>query len=242
MATTGRRREVPVLVVGAGPVGMTAAILLEQQGLASLVVERREGPQPAPAAHVVNARTFEILRAAGVDPGRIAAACKAPADAGQVLWVTTLAGEELGRLPFERQGGEVEAFTPTPLRNLSQHRLEPILLEHLQKRGATEIAFGHEWEAAEQDAGGVVSRVRDLATGASHEVRSRFLLAADGAGSRVRKGLGIEPVGPPRLGSFVMIHFEAALRPLVGRRPAVLYWTTQPGATGVFVAHDLDST
>jgi 2,4-dichlorophenol 6-monooxygenase len=241
MTAFERHAEVPVLVVGAGPVGAAAAILLEQQGLASLVVERRAGPQPAPAAHVVNGRTFEILRAAGVDPGPISAACKDPGDAGQVLWVTTLVGEELGRLPFERQGPDAEAYTPTPLRNLSQHRLEPILLDHARKRGV-EVALRHEWESAQQDADGVVSRVRDLATGAVRTIRSRWLLAADGAGSRVRKALAIEPVGPPRLASFVMIHFEANLRPLVGHRPAVLYWTTQPGATGTFVAHDLDST
>jgi hypothetical protein len=88
----------------------------------------------------------------------------------------------------------------------------------------------------------VTSRIRDLASGRAFEVRSRYLLAADGAGSRVRKALGIEPVGPARLASFVMIHFEAQLRPWVAERPAVLYWTTAPGATGTFVAHDIDST
>jgi hypothetical protein len=88
----------------------------------------------------------------------------------------------------------------------------------------------------------VTSRIRDRATGAVTEVRSRWLLAADGAASPVRKSLGIEPVGPDRLQSFVMIHFEANLRPLVGHRPAVLYWTTVPSAIGTFVAHDIDST
>ena len=105
------------------------ALLLSRLGIPSRIIERRAAPQSAPAAHVVNARTFEIFRAAGVDMQAIAAACQDPADAGQVLWVTTLAGEELGRLPFERQGDDALAFTPTPLRNLSQHRLEPILLD-----------------------------------------------------------------------------------------------------------------
>ncbi len=234
--------EVPVLIVGGGPVGTTASILLAQQGVESLVVERRESVQPAPAAHVVNARTFEILRAAGVDMAAIAAACKNPSDAGRVRWVMTLTGEELGSLPFERQDDDVLAVTPTPLRNLSQHRLEPILIEHLRKQPNASLRFAHEWEGAEQDAGGVSSRVRDIAAGRVFEVRSRWLLAADGAGSRVRKALGIEPIGPPRLASFVMIHFEAKLRPLVGDRPAVLYFVNDPAARGVFVAHDIDST
>jgi len=237
----GARIEVPVLIVGAGPVGLTASILLAQQGVESLVVERQDSLKRAPAAHVVNARSFEIFRTAGVDPGAIAAACQHPSDAGHVRWVTTLVGEEIGQLPFERQGEDVLPLTPTPLRNLSQHRLEPILLEHLRKQANASIRLAHEWEAAEQDARGVTSNVRDTATGASVGVRSRWLLAADGAGSRVRKALGIEPIGPARLGSFLMIHFQANLRPLVRKRPAILYWVTDPNARGTFVAHDIDA-
>src|SRR5262249_37959867 len=93
-----------------------------------------------------------------------------------------------------------------------------------------------------QDGEGVTSRIRDSASGTVYEPRSRWLIAADGAASPVRKLLGIEQIGPDRLQSFVMIHFEANLRPLVGHRPGVLYWTTEPGATGTFVAHDIDST
>jgi 2,4-dichlorophenol 6-monooxygenase len=236
------RVETPVLVVGAGPAGMTSSLLLSRLGIPSRIIERRAAPQSTPAAHVVNARTFEIFRAAGVDMRAIAAACQDPADAGQVLWVTTLAGQELGRLPFERQGEDTLTFTPTPLRSLSQHRLEPILLDELRRCANVDIGYGNEWESAKQDADGVTSQVRDHATGAVSDVRSRWLIAADGAASPVRRSLGIELIGPDRLQSFVMIHCEANLRPLVGHRPGVIYWTTAPGATGTFVAHDIDST
>ena len=73
-------------------------------------------------------------------------------------------------------------------------------------------------------------------------MRSRWVLAADGAGSRVRKALGIEMVGPDQLQSFVMIHFEANLRALVRERPAILYWIVDPACAGTFVAHDIDRT
>ena len=237
-----KRIDVPVLVVGAGPAGMTTALLLSRLGIASRVVERRSGVQRAPAAHVVNARTFEIFRSVGVDMDAIGAACADPADAGQVFWVTTLGGAELGRLPYERQGEDALAVTPTPLRNLSQHRLEPILLDELRQARDVDVAYGHTWQRAEQDAAGVTSIVGDDATAEEYEVRSRWLVAADGAGSPIRRTLGIELDGPDRIQSFVMIHFEADLRPLVGDRRGVLYWTTAREATGTFVAHAIDST
>jgi 2-polyprenyl-6-methoxyphenol hydroxylase-like FAD-dependent oxidoreductase len=236
------RHETPVLVAGAGPAGLTSALLLSRLGIPCRVVERRTTPQSAPAAHVVNARTLEILRAAGVDMAAIARAAQTPADAAHVYWVTTLAGEALGRLPFERQGDDTLAFTPTPLRHLSQHRLEPILLDEVRRCPDVDVTYGHAWESATQDAGGVTSTIRDRATGTVSEVRSHWVLAADGAASPVRTSLGIAPIGPDRQQSFVMIHFEANLRPLVGHRPGVLYWTTAPDAIGTFVAHEIDST
>src|SRR5262245_41858132 len=112
-----RKIDVPVLIVGAGPTGMTAGLLLSRLGLRHRIIERRPGPQRAPAAHVVNARSFEIWRQTGLDMAAILACAKDPKDAGAVHWVTRLGGEVLGRLPFERQGDEVLALTPTPLRN-----------------------------------------------------------------------------------------------------------------------------
>lgn len=232
------RLETSVLIVGAGPVGLTAGLLLRRLGIDVEIVERRASTQSAPAAHVVNARTFEICRQAGVDMDAIAAASKSPADAGSTYWVTRLGGEVLGRLPFERQDDDVLAFTPTPLRNLSQHRFEPILLEACGAAGAPP-RYGHQWTSAEADADGVTSLVT-TSDGREVHIRSRYVIAADGAGSRVRKSLGITPIGPERLQSFVMIHFAANLRSLVGENPGVLYWICDPACSGTFVAHDID--
>lgn len=233
--------EVPVLIVGAGPTGLLASLLLHRLGIASLIVERRDGPQRAPAAHAVNARTFEICRQAGVDMDAIAAAALDPRDGGETHWVTRLGGEVLGSLPYERQADAVAlASSPTPLRNLSQHRFEPILVDALRAAGASAPRWSQRWTSATQDADGVTSRVTDASGGESYAVRSRYVIGADGAGSPVRKWLGIPQDGPDALQSFVMVHFAANLRPLVGNRPGVLYWVTDPDCTGIFVAHDID--
>lgn len=235
-----KRIEVPYLVVGAGPVGMMAAILLGRQGRRTLAIERRSGPQPVPAAHVVNARTFEICRQAGVDMDAIAQASKDPIDAGTTVFVTRLNDEEVGRLPFEQQGDDCLRHTPTPLRNLSQHRFEPILADAIAALPDAEIRYGQQWESASQDDEGVTSTVRDLESGDVCEVRSHFVVAADGAGSRIRKFLEIEMDGPQRIQSFLMIHFGADLRRFVEDRPGVLHWILDPEIGGALVAHDID--
>src|SRR5262245_55758969 len=157
--------EPQALIVGAGPTGVMMALLLRRLGIDARIVERRAGPQRAPAAHCINARTFEICRQAGVDMDAIAAAAKSPADAGYTYWVTKLGGEVIGRLPYERQTEEALAFTPTPLRNLSQHRFEPILLDALRNAGGAAPLYGHRWESATTDADGVTSTITDDAGG-----------------------------------------------------------------------------
>ncbi len=141
---------------------------------------------------------------------------------------------------MSRMGEECLRYTPTPLRNLSQHRFEPILAEALGKLPAVDLRYGWQWQRSEQDEHGVTSTVQDLDGGESHEVRSRYVIAADGAGSRVRRSLGIEMQGPPRIQSFRMIHFGANLCELVRDRPGVLHFVMDPEAGGAFVAHDID--
>ena len=140
----------------------------------------------------------------------------------RVVWVTTLAGDELGRSALRtpgRRGARVHADAAAQSL-AAPARADPPRSAPQPRAGGNPLRR-HEWEASEQDADGVTSRVRDLANGTCLRiVRTRWVLAADGAGSRVRRALGIEPVGPARLASFVMIHFEANLRPLVGHRPA----------------------
>jgi 2,4-dichlorophenol 6-monooxygenase len=238
--TVSESAEVPYLIVGAGPVGLTAARLLSNAGKKCMVVERRDGPQRNPAAHVVNSRTLEILRQAGFDMGRISAIAQNPVDAGHVNFVTRLNGQLIGQLPFERQGDEILAVTPHPLRNISQHRLEPLMSAEVGSSPLVDLRYDTEWVSAVQSGTDVVSVIRDVRTGNAVTVRSSFLIGADGAGSPVRKSTGIDMIGPAGLQSFVAIHFRGNLRRYVGDRPGALHFVMDPEASGTFIAHDID--
>jgi hypothetical protein len=147
--------------------------------------------------------------------------------------VTALGGEVIGSLPYERQGDEMLAITPTPLRNLSQHRLEPILLP-----GAGDVRYRHEWVTAEHHDGGVV--VDAVGPDGPYRIEAGYLLGADGAASAVRRWAGIEMTGPRSIQSFVMVHIAADLGPLVGDTRGVIYFVADPRTGGTFVSHGHD--
>jgi len=232
--------EVPFLIVGAGPVGLTAARLLSNAGQRCIIIDRRDGPQRSPAAHVVNSRTLEIFRQAGIDMSDIAGIAQDPSDAGHVNFVTRLNGRLIGRLPFERQGDEQLAITPHPLRNISQHRLEPLLANIVHSSELVDLYYDVEWQSTEQKEDGVTSRVRNIKTGEEFVISSKYLLGADGAGSAVRKSTGIEMIGPSGIQSFVAIHFRGSLRKYTADRPGALHFVMDPKVGGTFIAHDIN--
>ncbi len=233
-----RPLNIDVLVVGAGPTGLTAAILLHRLGLRVRIVDQRGGPQRAPAAHAVNARSFEVWRQAGVNVDLLRAAATSPRDAAATNWVTKLGGNLLGSLPYERQGDEMLAVTPTPLRNLSQHRLEPLLVAESLAIGI-DVEYSTTWVSSVQgDA--FIDTALQSASGADQNVRAKYLLACDGAGSPIRRSLGIQPIGPAKLQQFLMVQFEANLRTIVAEQLGILFFVMDPESNGVFVAHDVD--
>ena len=234
--------DTQVLIVGAGPVGLICSILLSRAGISNRVVEKREGLHRAPQAHVISSRTMEILRAAGIDQEVVRAIGAPMADIESVQWVHTLAGPEIGRIQLAtpERIGKMLSSTPTPFANISQSRLEPLLLEYARDAGAA-VDFGCEWRSFESAEGGVRSTLCNMATGVEEQVRSRFLLGCDGAASRVRRALGIEMVGPERVETVMNICLEANLRSLLTDRAGVLFWHLDPEEPGIFIAHDIDS-
>ena len=179
--------DVPVLIVGAGPIGLLGARLLARRGVRSLVAEKHASRLDAPKAHALNPRSLEICAAAGLPMDRIHAAATPAAEGGQVRFVQTLAGPDIGVLPYERQDEAVRALTPWPLINIAQPAFEGVIEAALADDPEAEVRRGLEWLRCEQLADQVVSTLVDRATGEAVKVRSRWLIAADGAGSPVRE-------------------------------------------------------
>jgi 2,4-dichlorophenol 6-monooxygenase len=232
--------ETDVLIVGAGPVGATAALLCARLGLHSVIMEKRERRRGPPKAHALNPRSLEIYRSLGIDRERLAKVAMPRDDGGFVRFVTGLDGVELGALPYERQDDGALDATPTPLLNVPQPALEDILLDEMATRPSIALRRPQVWTGAIQRDDRVHSTVE--ADGRSYGIVSRYLLACDGAESDVRKSQGIAMPGNTAIEDRIMIHFEADLRPLLGKRPGVLYFIADPSAPATLIIYDLGST
>ncbi len=233
------RLDVPVLIVGGGPVGVLGAVLLGRRGVRTLLAEKHLQRLEAPKAHALNPRSLEICAAAGLPMDALHALATPAHEGACVRMVTSLVGAEIGVLPYERQDEDVRRVTRWPLINIAQPRFEQVLEQAASGLSSVDIRRGLEWTGCTQAADHVASVLRDRRTGSEQIVRSRYLIAADGAGSSVRDHLGIAMEGPEALRSNMMIHFEADLRHLVAGRPAILYFLFGPGANGVLIAYDL---
>src|ERR1700744_1612544 len=88
--------DIPVLISGGGPVGLTASLLLSQHGVRSLLVERHPSTALTPKARGINARTMEMFRQCGIDSA-VRAAGLADGGTGLIVWTETLAGRESER-------------------------------------------------------------------------------------------------------------------------------------------------
>src|SRR3712207_4153383 len=88
--------DIPVLIAGGGPVGLTASLLLSQHGVRSLRAGRRRGPAVLPKARALNARTMERYRQCGVEQA-IREAGLPTEGIGLIVWTESLAGQEIGR-------------------------------------------------------------------------------------------------------------------------------------------------
>jgi putative polyketide hydroxylase len=225
--------EIPVLIVGAGPAGLTTAVALARYGVDCLLVERRLEPSSHPRATVISTRSMEHLRSWGLEEEVLAGGV----DVDWLMWhCQTLAqaadgtGVEVG-LPTRAQARLV---SPTAPACVPQDHLERVLLAHLRSFEPATLDLGTELVDLESQTDGVRVALR-AGTGETREVQARYLVAADGAYSSVRASLGIQMRGLSDALGGIQALIRAPLWATLGKHRYGLYWTERPGAEGLFL-------
>ncbi len=235
--------EVPVLIVGGGPVGLSSAILLAQRGIEVLLVERRWFESRFPRAHLLNVRTMEVFHEMGVGDD---VAALGPADDRwrKVVWYTSVAGPtglhglKLGEVPAWGGGADASRYAQASHRrftNLPQIRLDPLLHAHAEAACPGRIRTHQELTGIEQepDGHGVTATVLDRKSGESRRIRARYLIAADG-GRASADLLGVELEGPRAIRDIVSYYVSTDLS-MWSEPDALLAYFIHPGGEGQHV-------
>jgi 2-polyprenyl-6-methoxyphenol hydroxylase-like FAD-dependent oxidoreductase len=191
-------KQTPVLVVGAGPVGMIAALQLASHGVPCLLAEQNAGPTMHPKMEFTNPRTMEFYARLGI-ADLIRSAGVPPRHSYDVVWATGLDGERLAVWPqpsVERKWQQIreqnDGTQPSqPYQRVSQAEFEPVLLDVCERHPLIEVLSGWRFESLSQHERGVTSSLTHVVTGTSQRIGSEYLLGCDGASSSVRRAVGI---------------------------------------------------
>jgi putative polyketide hydroxylase len=226
-------QEIDVLVVGAGPAGLTAAATLARYGVAVQVVERKNGLSDHPRATVVSTRSMELLRSWGLEDEIKAAGM--PEVEWMALVSETLADAENGELatlglPTREQA---RVLSPTAPLCVPQNHTEAVLLSQARALGV-EVTFGNEVMRLDMGDEGAEALIRRGER--TRAVRARYVIGADGAHSIVRSALAIDMTGPGEIDSVaVSVGFSAPLWDRLGEQRYGLYPIVRPDVSSVFV-------
>ncbi|MGH2345330.1 MAG: FAD-dependent monooxygenase [Chloroflexota bacterium] len=169
--------DTDVLVAGAGPVGLMAAVALRRHGIECRIIDKLPAPLPYAKAVGIQPRTLEIWEAMGLVREAIEAAVPLR---GQLVFVN---GEQVARTLLELPSDIPYGFAALP-----QYETERLLAEQLASRGTT-VERDVELVSFEQDEERVTALVRT--TSGEEVIRAKYLIGCDGAHSIVRRVLGV---------------------------------------------------
>jgi 2-polyprenyl-6-methoxyphenol hydroxylase-like FAD-dependent oxidoreductase len=218
--------QTDVVIVGAGPVGLAAAIELGQRGIRCLVVERNDRVGYSPRAKTTNVRSREHLRRWGIADALRRASPISPDRPSTVIFATRMNGPQITRFENALNGDRTRNHLYSEEAQwVPQYVLEEVLRECAQSQAGVEIRFETEFLSLTQNSDGVTAQLRNTREGRTTTVRSRYLMGADGARSSVRDAISATMIGEGAFSRNFSIIFRSpdlAARQIHG--PAIMYW------------------
>ncbi len=190
----------PVVVIGAGPVGLALAGDLGWRGVPCLLVERGTGEIHQPKMDLVSVRTMEFCRRWGIVDWVEQAGYNRdyPQD---YAWVSSLSGGyEFGREPFPSIKAEpCPPQSPQKRERCPQNFFDPVLRRFVERSGVVEQRYRTEFRSMKEHERGVTVQLADLESGQEYEVECQYLIGCDGGASGVKQALGLQMAGSPVL-------------------------------------------
>src|SRR5216683_3151973 len=199
-----------VVIAGAGPVGLGLACELGLRGIDCLLIEKRDGSVTVPKQSMVSARNMEFCRRWGVAKA-VRNAVWPQSYPRDFIYLDTLRGQELLRVKVPSYGQRDQRdFTPEVPCPCPQIYFDPLLLKRVKTFPNVMVRYNTAVDSFRQDVDGVAVRLTDLETGASENIRARYLVGCDGPAGAVREALAIELGGLGVVAISVNIFFRSA--------------------------------
>jgi 2-polyprenyl-6-methoxyphenol hydroxylase-like FAD-dependent oxidoreductase len=243
--------DTSVVIVGAGPAGMFLALDLASKGVRSTVIEQNTSHRAYPKGNTHNSRTMEHYRRLGLADA-VRAVGLPPEHPTDVAYLTRLSGYELQRLRMpsaaekmaEVAAHSVTSQVPEPVHRSNQMYVEKAVFERMLRTEAVTCRLGTEFTGFEETGSGVTVRVRPAGGGPEEAISCRYLVGCDGAGSQVRRQLGISYEGKEEETGFrsglrrsTYLRIPNLIKDVI-REPAWQYWLVRPGRIANLITLD----
>ncbi len=229
--------EVPVCIIGCGPIGITAALLLSRHGVSALLVERRSELNDHPRSRFVDTNTMELFRELGVDKA-VEATGLGPAWTAYNRWADSLADEPYANIPSPTFLSVEGPNSPCIPVMTAQDEVEAALMNRVVDDPMITVRFDTEAIDLTQTDDATHLTLRDTLTDARESVTAQYTIGADGPGSSTREVIGTHLEAEPRPVFSQDVIFHADLNEYVGDRKGSLLYTTTPEGLVIFQALD----
>lgn len=218
-----------VIIIGGGPVGLSAAICLAQQGIESVLIEKHPTTTNHPKARGVNGRSMELFRSWGLEEQM--KQYQMPREAHCFAWIEDLQGKEITRV---QATVDYSPYSPTANAIIAQDDLEQELFKKAKSMSLIDVQFNTEMIHATQNNDQVTVEILNKETNQKETLSAHYLIAADGAHSSLRTLFNVEMEGVDNLGEFCSIYCEINLDKYVEHRPAAGFMFIRPDIRGTF--------